>query len=166
MKQFKIFFGAFIFTFLFSLISFADTTSVSDTSTSISTNPSISEAERIVDKYGGKIIEGFNSLVQKATPVAKEGFKIAVKLQIAKGIGRLIPIFMFFLFLFLAFKFSKGSTWDIEGRPENDKAVLTLISGIISGVMFVIACVTTYSGILYLMAPEWFAIKDIIELLK
>lgn len=56
MKQFKIFFGAFIFTFLFSLISFTGTTSVSDTSTSISTNPSISEAERIVDKYGRKIV--------------------------------------------------------------------------------------------------------------
>lgn len=165
MKQFKIFFGAFIFAFLFSLISFADTTSVSDTSTSISTNPSISEAERIVDKYGGKIVEGFNSLVQKATPVAKEGFKMAVKLQIAKGIGRLIPIFMFFLFLFLAFKFSKGSTWNREG-PENDKAVLTIISGIISVIMFIVSCFTTYSGILYLMAPEWFAIKDIIELLK
>src|SRR5690554_3395803 len=76
--------------------------SMDSDSTQLSEQPSkISETERIIDKYGGKIAESFNSIVEKITPVAEEGFKLAVRLQIAKGIASLLPLVLFIISVYL-----------------------------------------------------------------
>lgn len=79
MKNIKLIFGAIIIAMSVSFGAVADSlnTTAIDTTLSVQTPIKAQEVERLVDKYGGKIVEGFNSLVEKTTPVAKEGFKIA-----------------------------------------------------------------------------------------
>lgn len=78
-----------IFTFLIFLLplfSFADREAESDSSRSQSDvavfeDLNASEAERIVDKYSGKISDAFSQGVEAVAPTVKEGFVIVVKLQ-------------------------------------------------------------------------------------
>lgn len=154
----------FIFTLvmLFSLTTFAQ-----QPVDSLITEDKITETERIIDKYGGKIVDGFNNVVSTVTPIAEEGFKIAVRLQIAKGIGYLLPtIFFIILILFRTRGFNimkwltslKKEQW-IE-TPGPTFVVLGLLC-------YLAVCVTTLdNALLYLIAPEWFAIQDIISLVK
>lgn len=139
----------------------------------------ISTTERLVDKYGGKIIDGFNTVVEKATPVAKQGFEIAVRLQIAKGVACLLPIIFFFIF---SYSFKKeyeriSSILDSDKVPlhmdksegpmdEDNMTAKLLIYLLMSIVLFILSCIFTYTAITHLIAPEWFAIKEIIELIK
>jgi hypothetical protein len=156
---------------LISLITYSQT--VKD---SLSTSQNV---ERLIDKYGGKISEGFNNVVEKTTPVAKEGFYIAVKLNIAHGIGLLLPLLFFFIFGYIFIKeynkienilksdniprhMSKN-----HGPMENDNTTPLLIISLVAIVILsVVSLFTTMPGIKHLIAPEWYAIKDIIELFK
>lgn len=133
--------------------------------------PNITEAERIIDKYGGKIVDGFNSFVEKATPYAEEGFKMVVRLQIAKGIGLLLPLFITIFSWFLLFRevervrnlesTNSYGPWDSSNITV--QIIIYLIVGMVSSML---AFVTTYDGILHLMAPEWYAIQELIELIN
>lgn len=144
-----------------------------------SLNVNESETERIIDKYGGKIVEGFNSFVETATPYAKEGFEVVLKLQIAKGIGYLMPMLFFFIFLFLFTKEYKRIMTILESDKvpvHMDRKYGAFDSGNASFVLYFYLAATIFSfllgagclfpGITHLIAPEWFAIKEIIELIK
>jgi uncharacterized membrane protein len=166
MKKFALFLIAILFAELNTLsANNAEPSTTAVTDSTITLEKGVSEAERIIDKYGGKIVDGFNTLVSKAVPYAKEGFVIAVKLQIAKGIAGLLPLIAMFLFIYLFFKANKKAEWGYEG-PQNTSAVLTIVTGIIAFILFIVAMFNTYDAVLYLVAPEWFAIKDIIQLMK
>ena len=131
--------------------------------------PNTTETERIIDKYGSKISDGFNKIVENVVPMAETGFTMVVKLQIAKGVAyMLVPLLsiLFWIMFFTNYKLSLinqknddiNDWWDASrGAP----AVVGLILAIItSGISFF----TIYWGLLYLIAPEWFAIKEIIGL--
>lgn len=146
---------------------------------SLVTESKISETERIVDKYGGKIVEGFNRVVEGVAPVAEEGFKIAVKLQIAKGIVYTLPIVLFFTFLSLTMKeYNRiNNILNSDNIPSNmnknfgpisdDNVTFVFVTyAILTSLLLFASFGTTFSGVQYLVAPEWFAIKDIIELVK
>lgn len=159
---------------LFSLTTLAETAK-----DSVQQPTTAQEVERLVDKYGGKIVDGFNTVVEKATPVAEQGFKIAVRLNIAHGVTCMLPLIFFFLFMYW-FKEEYNrldnilksndvpSSMDYRYGPMGDdnctpKLIMSLIATII---MFILACVLTVDGIKHLIAPEWYAIKDIIDLFK
>lgn len=129
------------------------------------TNVNVTEVERIVDKYGEKAIDGFNNLVDKVSPTAVQGFEYVVQLQIAKGIGMLLPILIFFvcLIVLLNIRNDKWVTKDTDTTITGIVGITSLIIGLFSIIM---SFVYTYDGILHLLAPEWFAIKEIIELIK
>jgi hypothetical protein len=146
---------------LFTLLSFGlyaqnDTTSINITNT---------QTERVIDKYGGKIADQFNKLIENTTPLAIEGFNIVVKLQIVKGIFNLLfPIFMvtcWFIFL-KYYKIAKNDNhhdW-IDGKYGNIALVFLILSIILT--LFTPFCL--YNGITQLVVPEWFAIKEILNL--
>lgn len=166
MKKVLLFVIAIMFaTFSVNAQIASDSTALADSTIKVEVPTTASEVERLIDKYGGKIIDGFNSVVEKATPYAKDGFRIAVKLQIAKGIAGLLPLILAIVFMISAFKLNKTAKWTSEG-PENFAAVLVVICAIISAILFIVAIFFTYDAILYLIAPEWFAVQDIINLLK
>ncbi len=159
---------------LFSLTTLAKTAK-----DSIQPPTTTQEVERLVDKYGGKIIDGFNTVVKEVTPVAEQGFKIAVKLNIAEGIGLMLPIIFFFFFLswFLR-EYSridnilKSDNIPIHmdkkcGPMDSDNGTPSLvISLVFTCVLFILSLFCTMSGIKHLIAPEWYAIQDIINLFK
>ena len=131
----------------------------------------ITETERIIDKYGGKLAESFTEAMESATPIAQEGFKMVVKLQIAKGIANLLPILFFAIFLYL-FKrnYDKIAADENRGDPrrgpfdEDNITPLLIVYFVMMCLMFIIACICTYDGLVHIIAPEWFAIKEIADL--
>ena len=144
-----------------------------------SQTPVLDKTEQLVDKYGGKLANAFSETIEGAKPMVKETFETVVMLQIAKGIGCLLPLFFFIIFMYL---FKKeydrinailasdnvpdhmNSSYGVFGEDNvNVFIILYLIFAVIS---FILALIFTYDGVLYLMAPKWFAIKEIIGVFK
>jgi hypothetical protein len=151
---------------------FADSIPTLDTST-------IYNAERIIDKYSGKISESFSEGIKQVAPVAKQSFYMVVKLQIAKGISLFLPLLLAIIFLFLFYKeYKRIETILASGNVPNhmnshygvfsdDNCNPLLIIYMAFGIMFLIGSVfTTIDAITYVIAPEWYAIKEIIDLFK
>lgn len=138
----------------------------------------ISETERIIDKYSSQVINGFEKIIEKTTPYAEEGFKMVVRLEIAKGIVGLFPLIAFFLFFF-SFKKEYNKIFEIlrsENVPSHmekrygpfyeENANPYLIFCFIASILFLLLVIcSTYFSIMRLISPEWFAIKEIIELI-
>ena len=61
--------------------------------------PILDKTEHLVDKYSSKIADTFISTMESAKPFVKEGFQTVVMVQIAKGIGYLLPLILFIIFL-------------------------------------------------------------------
>lgn len=123
----------------------------------------ITETERIIDKYGGQIVDGFNNMIENVTPYAEEGFNMVVKLQIAKGIGYLlIPLLTIILFI-ISFKCRSKS--DLDDYDPDTYQVLHYITLILGGILFIASIPAIYHGILYISVPEWYAIKEILNLI-
>ena len=142
---------------LFSISLFANDTTVVNAT----------KAERIIDKYTGKISDAFNQGLDKVTPVAKQGFEIAVKLQIAKGLGYMIVPFVTVLLIILGFKFYNKSKTLSKDRYNSDFfEVLSVLCLVLGGIGVIGSMPAIYHGLLHLIAPEWFAIQEIIHLFK
>lgn len=125
----------------------------------------ITEAERIIDKYSGKISDTFEKGLETVVPVAEQGFEIATKLQFAKGIVHLSVVGLWVLFLFLTWKTYKVAKEDdphcwVDGKCGG----FALTSLVIASVLTIALPFMLYHGLTHVMAPEWYAIKEIIEL--
>lgn len=168
-----------VFLLFLLLLPFVFNAQVSDT---VVITKEITETERLVDKYGGQIISKFNDVIKAATPMAKEGFEMVVKLKMAQGFASLIPLSLFFLFSYL-FYIEHKRVESILNTPKEDRTIeryeysygpmsnynistFTIIYLIAASLFFVISLFTTYTAIMYLLAPEWYAIKEIIQLLN
>jgi hypothetical protein len=136
-----------------------------------------SETEQIIDKYGNKIVESFNAFANKTLPIAEEGFKIVVKLQIAKGIGNFIPLIIFIVFLILLNKeynkiieITQGEncprTMSKNHSPFSEYNASLFLILYVTGVIifFIISSISIYRATLLLISPEWYAIKEIMNL--
>lgn len=131
----------------------------------------ITETERIIDKYGGKLADSFTQAMESATPMAKDGFKMVVRLQLAKGSAKLLPLILFVIFL-ISFKkeYKKISKNENRSDPkkgpmdEDNVTPILILYLVMTCIMFIVACFSTYGGLVRLIAPEWYAIKEIAEL--
>ena len=135
----------------------------------------ITETEWIVDKYGGAIVDGagdftdkvgsvLTSLGQKLEKPASEVFEIYVRYYKAKGFFILLAIPLFFLFAILGLFYMKHAEYYEE--DWNRSATMSIVFAVGTFVFFVIAAVNTGNGLLYFIAPEYFVIQDILELVK
>jgi len=150
----------FIFIFTLGLCGYSQEKSLDTLS-----NVDITQAERIIDKYAGKISDAFNEGLEKVTPVAEEGFKIAVKLQIAKGIVGLFPFIFAIVFVIIFFNQMKLAIKLDENKESSDlQAGMMVLSGILGALCIIVTFFTLGDAIQRLIAPEWFAIKEIIGL--
>ena len=125
----------------------------------------ITETERIIDKYSEKISQSFEQGLEKVTPVAERGFEIAVRLQIARGLSYLlVPIFTV-IFLIIFYKNYKiAREYSDYSWTEGKGGTIGVISLIIGSCGLISSIPAIYYGISLLIAPEWFAIKEIIEM--
>lgn len=132
----------------------------------------VSQAEHLVAKYSTKITDAFTEGIQSVTPMAEDAFEMVVRLQTAKGVGLLLPIPLFFTFLLLLINeiksvrklIKEGNYHYTSPWSENNismQMILFLILAVITGIL---SFITTYDGILHIMAPEWYAIKEIMGL--
>lgn len=134
----------------------------------------ITETERIIDKYGSEVINKFNSLIDTATPMAEQGFEMIVKLQIAKGITLLLPALFCLIFIIMFSAEYKtvqkkiqedDNTYTYYGPFSEEYINIFLIFYISAAIiLFLISLFTFYDALLHLMAPEWHAIKEILNL--
>lgn len=162
------------FALIFGLLLCISLSSFGQTDSAPPDDISITETERIVDKYSGKIadnvggvadalIEGFNAGIEKITPIAESGFDAMVTFNIAKGIVYLSPTFILLIIIIIGAK-SKLMGEDITG--DN----VPTASGIVIGILFItflaLASSYFYDGVLHLVAPEYYAILDILDLIK
>jgi hypothetical protein len=173
----------FLMLLIFSNITFSQEThetfmSTVDTLKTIQ-DSTTSNAERLIDKYSAKFVNGFTSMIQTVIPTAKEGFLVVVKLQIAKGIVSFIPLFLAILFLILTYREYNliDNILKSENTPEymdkrrgplyedniNPKLVTFFFLFIFLGFTSVF---TISDGILHMVAPEWYAIIEIMSLFK
>jgi hypothetical protein len=114
------------------------------------------DMEFYIDKYGPDVKEGFNNMVASVTPIAENGFKMVVRLQIAEGIFYLLISLIFTL---TAIRVSKK--W--EKILDRD---LEVPIGIGVSVVYILLPFLLYWGIMLVSVPEWYAIKEIISLLN
>lgn len=131
-----------------------------------STVVTTTQAERIIDKYSGKISDTFNEGIKKITPMAEKGFDVVVRFEIAKGIGLLLPLPICITFVFIIISTRRKAKFNDVGDPTNGWGILLIITWVIASVSFIVSIFSVYSGILHLMAPEWYAIKEILEIFK
>lgn len=139
----------------------------------------ISNAERIIDKYSGKIANTFIAGIEKITPVAINGFELAVRLQIAIGLFDLVGCVLFFICFIQLFKEYNRINALIDSKdcptrmnnnsgPFDDKNATFKLGAftILSILSVILLPFFLYEAFTHLIAPEWFAIKEIIELFK
>lgn len=132
--------------------------------------PNTTETERIIDKYSDNIIRGFNSVIEKVTPLAEDGFKVVVKLQFIKGIVYLLPLVFAIIFLIL-FKREYNKIYEeIKDQSynnvfdEDNISVFLIIYLLLFTLFTLISLRYTYDGFTHIFVPEWFAIKEIMGL--
>ena len=142
-------------------MSFAEETK--NDNTQVISEQNISTAERIIDKYSEKMYETFSELAQNLKGPAKEAFGYMVKKEIAQGYVFMIPLVGFLLTLLLGIIIIYSSI-----RHDGNEALEAIgASALVASAIFLaISIFTTGSGIMYLIAPEYYAIQDIFELLK
>ena len=67
---------------------------------------------------------------------------------------------------FIIFTLNKKAEWCKYSGPQNLNAIMQVVFTILGWLLFMVALMSTYDAILYLMAPEWYAIKEILNLVK
>lgn len=166
-----------LFTLLFSVMFSYANDSIPDSLAS--KTPVLDKTEHLIDKYGSKIADTFARSLETAKPIAKEAFQSIVYLQIAKGVGLLLPLVFFIVFLILLKKEYDKIDNILNGNsiPEHmnsrkgplDEDNITpflIIYLALVVISLILAIINTYSGVLHLLAPRWYAFKEIIELFK
>ena len=125
------------------------------------------QTERIIDKYSDKVFTTFESAITSATPMIKEGFGWVVRLQIAKGVAYLCIPILFLIVFRLFLKYYKIASDDSKDSRytwvDCDNGITAVITLVISCALFVGSIPATYHGLIHIMAPEWCAIKEIIQ---
>jgi len=141
------------------------------TQSTLDSIPNITETERIIDKYGSKISDGFNKMVENVAPMAEQGFTMVVKLKFVEGIILLLPLLFAIIFLILFKKEYNKVYNEIKDTHYNDVfdcdniTAFIVIYLILFSIFTLIAIFTTYDAIIHIFIPEWFAIKEILNLI-
>ena len=141
------------------------------TQSALDSIPNITETERIIDKYGSKISDGFNKMVEGVVPMAEAGFTMVVKLKFVEGIIMLLPLLFAIIFLILFKKEYNKLYNEIKDQTysnvfdEDNITAFIIIYLILFGLFTSIAIFTTYTAITHIFIPEWFAIKEILNLI-
>ena len=124
-------------------------------------NTNVQEVERVVDKYSEKVMHSFSELMEDAAPAAKEGFSWVVKLQKAKAIGLIFLSLIALGILLVGFKM-----YNSNHSYSEDLEIFAGVMLVVGSIGFFVSLVGLYHAILFLIAPEWYALKEIIDLIK
>lgn len=128
----------------------------------------ITQAERIIDKYSEQISEAFSKGVEKITPVAEEGWKLAVEYQKAVGIAEFTKAFGALLIVLLIFYVQRYANKKMTEPDNNEWEGFDIACYIFGGILqicllfYIFSCIV--DGVLHIKAPEWYALNAIMNM--
>ena len=127
---------------------------------------------QVPESFQDKIFGYIDAIAEKLGVAAEFVFAALVKQQIVKGISDLVIwiafLIIFFIFLRLTIKYSKGA--DLDDYEPNASAVFMTVFGFLSIILFLILTISLanygpdYIG--RIINPEYYALKEIIEAVK
>lgn len=95
-----------------------------------------------------------------------EGFRIAIKFVVSEGIAKIgvgvVVLLLAIVCLIAAIKLIKHSTKENSDSEFSLGAFLTFVFVI----LFLVSLVFFYNGYMRVSAPEWFAVKNLLNLVK
>lgn len=125
------------------------------------------EVERLIDKYSAKIAESLNTSVEAVVPVIKNVYRSALMKQYAVAFSSAFSVLVGMILIFLAkreYVFElKASNIRKPYDAENPFLWFYTICGLVITTLSLL--VFLVSGVKRLIAPEWYAIETIKELL-
>lgn len=172
---------AFLFAILFSVnFVYAQSETIENTKETVQTaketvaetHETITTAERVIDKYTDKFYSGVSDIVEGLKGPAETVFKSVVMLQIAKGVGMLLillPTIIFWIVFARLYPKVHDYFENAHGWTSWDEApwgVMTIISLVAACALTIGSVFSVYHGLLHVFAPEWFAIMEIVQLVK
>ena len=153
-----------VFALMTFTVSFAqESTTVQDVKEVVAeVQPTLTEAERIVEKYSTKAVDAISGLAEALKVPAEHVYGVLVRQQVAEGIALIGYLFLTLLFLFIFWKAQGKANWNSDGNFYNWVAI---ISGIISFIGIIIVTLGLDIAIIKIYNPEYGAIKEIFELI-
>lgn len=126
----------------------------------------ITQAERIIDKYSQKIESSFTKGIENITPMATEGFEMVVKLKFYTALSSIFTTFFILVISFyIAFKYYPIASEDNPNDfTEGKYGLVVIIFSFLGVVSFISTPFILVHYLPMLFCPEWYAIKEIIEL--
>jgi len=149
-----------IFVLLAFVITFASQTIAI---TADSTN--ISNAERIIDKYSDKAYTTIVSIADRLEGPAKEVFHYVTMKNFAQGIAGFAPALLFLMLFYYYFPTVKKMIK--ENKCDADHGAVFVVGWGLALLALGILTISTFqSSVMHIIAPEWYAIQDIVSLIK
>lgn len=114
-----------------------------------------------------KLQEIFTPVAQKIGEGADFAWKVAVKQQIAEGIGNLIIAFLGLILGYAVYKIIRIAIKKCDGDSYSDWGLVGVFTGLFGGTTTLLMVVVgIYQGILHLISPEFYALQFFIGLVK
>jgi VIT1/CCC1 family predicted Fe2+/Mn2+ transporter len=164
--------------FIFSLMLLLTTSIYAQDSTAVVGE--VTAAERIIDKYSGKAYEAVKELASALKVPAEHVYKVLVMQGVAEGITYLVVgIIGFILGLIGLYYYSYAKRQNIKGNPYNTGGVtsdwqagncveqtLSVILYVIGGLLILIMMFNISTVVTGLINPEYYALKQVMEVFK
>jgi len=144
---------------------------------SVQVSTTVTEAERVIDKYSEKITTAIGGLAESLAVPAEYVYKILVKQAVVNSVVELL-LLLTFMFLFIRCcrkALSLMRTMDSDGDYTNEKGDIEdgAADAIVNGVGGLIAVIGLFRSLSYFsnmvtgfINPEFMAITEIIKMLK
>lgn len=157
-----------------------DTVVTAITDTVQSTAPTLSEAERLIDKYGGKFYDVITGLAQQLQIPAEHVYQVFTDQYFASGLVTLILITFFLLssligLIFSCMAYINGGKKYKEKHEygdycETSAGIIQIITMLATGIIFLICIVVVTTdaseALMQVMNPEYYTIKEIMSLVR
>ena len=122
-----------------------------------------SNVEKLVDKYTDKIGAAFEALSQKLEQPVEYVWNAFVKVNFAKGIVQLLFLLCFIISVFIVLRLLK-----LLKDDDNNEVLIGafVIAALICAFSLIATFCTITEAIPRLIAPEYYALKEVFELFK
>lgn len=125
----------------------------------------ISETERIIDKYSGKIGDAIQALADQLEQPVEFVWECVVKQHFLEGIVNFSFIVFFIISLLLFINSMKTKGWKDNDTP-NAHGVVSAVFAVASFILLIMTFAYFGDAITQTFNPEYHAIQDIFDLIK
>lgn len=134
-----------------------------------STDKNVSTAERVIDKYSGKAYDAVKELANALKVPAEHVYTVLVKQGIVEGVTWLVIFIIMSIMLGIAIKIMFTLPMFTDSDYDDNVTVpgiFAILGGIIGGIGVVICLFHIDVMVGGFINPEYYAIREIVEILK